>query len=355
MADPDNDGIWEGSWNFPAGSTTNWDYKFQRDDGANCNWMDGGNYGLVLDESGGGTQVLDVIDWYCASWGPSEITGPGSYCVYLCCCDNTLWIPLNTPYDFPQISGLQLDPGCNIENTQCDDPNCSPGQGAGNWDIVLGADDNWYFTLCLIDVPGGPNAYEGCFCLTIDEILPVELASFDAVAGDNIVTLNWSTASETDNDYFSIERDDVEVAQVNAHNSATGSDYVWIDSDVMNGVTYTYTLINVDVNGAEQAIATESVTPNRNNGSVMEYSLDQNFPNPFNPSTSISYSLEAAGLVTITVFDITGREVATLVNSVQAEGSHSVEFNAAGLPSGIYMYRMEADDFSDVQKMILMK
>jgi len=85
------------------------------------------------------------------------------------------------------------------------------------------------------------------------------------------------------------------------------------------------------------------------------YSLSQNYPNPFNPSTKISFSLPKAGSVKLIVFDILGREVATLVNDYRTAGTHSVEFNALNLASGVYLYRIESGDFSDVKKMMLIK
>lgn len=86
-----------------------------------------------------------------------------------------------------------------------------------------------------------------------------------------------------------------------------------------------------------------------------EYTLSQNYPNPFNPTTVISYQLPIAGFVSLKVYDVLGREVATLVNKEQNAGNYKVEFNANNLSSGIYFYRMEAGDFVSVQKMILMK
>jgi hypothetical protein len=86
------------------------------------------------------------------------------------------------------------------------------------------------------------------------------------------------------------------------------------------------------------------------------YQLDQNYPNPFNPSTEIRYSVAKAGLVSLKVFDILGREVATLVSSNQEAGSHSVSFNAGqGLASGVYFFRLEAGSFVATHKMMLLK
>ena len=85
------------------------------------------------------------------------------------------------------------------------------------------------------------------------------------------------------------------------------------------------------------------------------YALNQNYPNPFNPSTTISFSLPHAAQVSLKVFDILGQEVATLVNGSLTAGSHEVQFNASGLASGIYFYKIASGDFSQVMKMVLTK
>ncbi len=86
-----------------------------------------------------------------------------------------------------------------------------------------------------------------------------------------------------------------------------------------------------------------------------EYNLMQNYPNPFNPSTSITYSLEKPGYVNLKIFNIPGQEIAELVNGFQQEGYHSVNFNAIDLPSGIYIYKINANKFTDIKKMQLIK
>lgn len=86
-----------------------------------------------------------------------------------------------------------------------------------------------------------------------------------------------------------------------------------------------------------------------------KFELKQNYPNPFNPQTNISFALPKTGNVKLTVFDITGKVVAELVNGIRSEGSHTVNFNADGLSSGTYFYKLETQGFSDVKKMILIK
>jgi hypothetical protein len=86
-----------------------------------------------------------------------------------------------------------------------------------------------------------------------------------------------------------------------------------------------------------------------------QFVLSQNFPNPFNPSTTIQYQLPAENATTLIIFDMVGREIATLVNTVQQSGSYSVRFNAADLPSGVYVYRLQSGGFSAAQKFVLVK
>ncbi|MGA9292804.1 MAG: T9SS type A sorting domain-containing protein [Ignavibacteriaceae bacterium] len=94
----------------------------------------------------------------------------------------------------------------------------------------------------------------------------------------------------------------------------------------------------------------------QNQGEVpASYSLEQNYPNPFNPSTVISYTLPAGGLVSLKVYDLLGEEVGTLVNRYQNAGLHEITFNASGLASGMYIYRLSAGNFVAEKKLVLMK
>jgi hypothetical protein len=85
------------------------------------------------------------------------------------------------------------------------------------------------------------------------------------------------------------------------------------------------------------------------------YSLTQNFPNPFNPSTTIQYTIPQSGEVRLSVFNGLGEEVKTLVNETKEPGVYEVEFSANEFPSGIYFYKIQAGSFVDTKKMILLK
>ena len=90
-------------------------------------------------------------------------------------------------------------------------------------------------------------------------------------------------------------------------------------------------------------------------GIIEGYKLEQNYPNPFNPSTTISYQLSAVSFVTLKVFDVLGRDVATLVNNEKRAGNYKVMFDANSLASGIYYYTLRAGSFIESKKMILLK
>ncbi len=83
--------------------------------------------------------------------------------------------------------------------------------------------------------------------------------------------------------------------------------------------------------------------------------LEQNYPNPFNPNTTIKYSIPNAGIVSVKVFDVLGKEVAELVNEIKSAGSYSVDFNASNLPSGVYFYCLKSGGFVESKKLILIK
>ena len=85
------------------------------------------------------------------------------------------------------------------------------------------------------------------------------------------------------------------------------------------------------------------------------YTLRQNFPNPFNPNTVIEFNLPKAANVIIEVYNLAGQKIITLLNKKMPAGSHQVDFNASNLSSGVYFYRIKAGEFQDVKKMVLLK
>ncbi len=193
-----------------------------------------------------------------------------------------------------------------------------------------------------------------------DEALPVELSSFVSVISGNNVTLNWSTSTETNNAGFDIERSAVngswsKIGYVAGNGTSTvPHSYSYTDRSVASG-TYSYRLKQVDFNGnfTYYNLGNEVII-----GVPEKFDLSQNYPNPFNPSTKINYALPVDGKVSIKLFDMSGKEVASLVNEVKTAGYHTVDFNASTLSSGVYFYRINVEgskNFVDTKKMMLVK
>lgn len=112
--------------------------------------------------------------------------------------------------------------------------------------------------------------------------------------------------------------------------------------------THGRSMFEVDISNLPSVI-------NNNTTSANDFILKQNYPNPFNPETNISYELKQKAFVTLKVFDLSGKEVAVLVNGIKASGSYNVKFSGADLSSGLYFYKLESGEFSEVKKMMLIK
>ncbi len=198
---------------------------------------------------------------------------------------------------------------------------------------------------------------DGCFCVFFERQLAVEMLSFTAGATNGAIQLAWATATENGNDHFEIFRNGSQVAEIaGAGVSETRTNYSWTDRDVIAGVTYSYELFTEDLNGIRRSHGTRTVEAGLNNSALItEYALHQNYPNPFNPSTSIQFDVPEAAQVTLSISNALGATVATLVNGRVEAGSHTVQFDAAGLPTGIYFYVLRSGSFSSTQKMLLLK
>jgi hypothetical protein len=123
-----------------------------------------------------------------------------------------------------------------------------------------------------------------------------------------------------------------------------------IDKGTNVGLTYLGSAPDL---GAYEFDPATDVKDNAN--AVKGFALGQNYPNPFNPSTVIRYQVSASGNVELKVFDVLGKEVATLVNEIQSAGTYSRTFNAANLPSGLYIYTLKAGSNVQTKKMLLLK
>ncbi len=187
--------------------------------------------------------------------------------------------------------------------------------------------------------------------------LPVELASFTHTVSGSDVTLNWVTSSEINNAGFDIERSVFEnnwtkIGHAEGHGTTSElTSYSFTDKGLRSG-SYSYRLKQIDFNGN---FTYYNLNSEVNVGAPESYSLSQNFPNPFNPTTTIEFTIPEDGFTALTVYDMSGKEVSRLVNEFKSAGFYKVNFNAASLSSGNYIYRLESGKFSQVKKMILVK
>jgi glucose/arabinose dehydrogenase len=193
----------------------------------------------------------------------------------------------------------------------------------------------------------------------IPTVIPVELGTFNAtVIEGKKVRLDWFTVTETNNAGFSIERskDGVnfrEIYFVGGNGTTTNRNtYSFLDEDVDYG-TYYYRLKQVDHDGSFNYLNVVTVDL----GLPKSFELRQNFPNPFNPSTKISFTVPDGinNKVTLKVFDLLGNEVTTLINENKSAGVYEVEFDASKLKSGVYIYQLSAGNSSSARKMIYIK
>ncbi|MBK7377898.1 MAG: hypothetical protein IPJ03_02660 [Ignavibacteriales bacterium] len=213
------------------------------------------------------------------------------------------------------------------------------------------------------------------------DIVPVELTSFTATAQQKAVTLNWQTATETNNSGFEIEKSPSPTPSLREGAFETigfvpgfgtttePKSYSFIDENLSAG-KYQYRLKQIDFDGSFEYSNTVEVEIT----SPTEFSLEQNYPNPFNPTTKIKYTIPSVTLslskrdilVSLKVFDVLGNQIATLVNEQQQPGTYEVEFNvgtglALSAASGVYYYQLRVYSVSgagglvETKKMILLR
>lgn len=226
---------------------------------------------------------------------------------------------------------------------------------------------DWYFPFAdaisadgnrigLTAYPPG-SGFAHALILTINTVVPVELTSFTADVIEKSVQINWSTATETNNSGFEVQRksnlEEWSIIDFIAGSGTTTEtkNYSYLDYLVPAGI-YTYRLKQIDLDGSyeySEEINVEVSFPN-------EFYLAQNYPNPFNPSTVIEFSLpENASNVRLSIYNSLGEQVAELVNTELPAGIYSYQWNAKNVATGMYMYKLMTDKFVSVKKMTLIK
>jgi photosystem II stability/assembly factor-like uncharacterized protein len=188
-----------------------------------------------------------------------------------------------------------------------------------------------------------------------DNPVPIELSTFESSTFGRDIQLKWTTKTEINSNKFEVERMSTfswfTVGSLNAAGqSSSPNSYSFIDKNLQSG-KYQYRLKMIDNDGAFKysSIANALISvPD-------EFSLTQNYPNPFNPSTIINYSIPENMRVTLSIYNIKGELIRTIVDGFQKAGYFSVSFNGQGLSNGIYFYKLDTGKYSQTKKMIFIK
>jgi len=229
--------------------------------------------------------------------------------------------------------------------------------GGANWEYQTIPTNEYLINVFFFNGDNGWAVGASGIVLATESTVPVELISFTASANVNSVKLEWSTATETNNSGFEVYRsltgDDFEnIGFVEGKGTTTEeTSYSFLDKKLRSGI-YSYKLVQIDYDGttSESDIVKVEIIAQPNG-----FSLDQNFPNPFNPSTNISFTIPTSGNTKLRIFNAIGEEIETLVNEIKEAGTYKINFDASNLASGIYYYRLETADFTSMKKMILLK
>jgi hypothetical protein len=222
-------------------------------------------------------------------------------------------------------------------------------------------DDYWV----IIDGRGAA-ANPRSYTLTVtcgDNPLAAELQSFDAAADGDAIAVNWSVASETNNDYFALQRSTdnndhwLDIARIAGRGTASsGATYAYDDQNVISGHRYTYRLVSVQLDGASSILSTADVDFGPGAAAAAaDFHLLGNYPNPFNPTTTIRYEALHDAEIMLEVFALDGRKLATLVDGFVEAGYHEVTFDGTSLGTGVYFARLTGASGAQMLKIVLMK
>ena len=195
----------------------------------------------------------------------------------------------------------------------------------------------------------------------ITPVVPVELISFNASIIDGYVSLAWVTATEVNNSGFSLERkfdseEFSEIAFIEGYGTVTEqTNYNYLDK-VLEPGSYSYRLKQIDFDGTFDYSNTIEITV----GTPVGFLVEQNFPNPFNPTTTIKFSLPMESKVKVSLYNLLGEQVMEIYNGRLSSGVKEIKVNAGELSSGVYFYSVTANsvggvEFNDVKKMTLLK
>ena len=283
----------------------------------------------------------------------SDIDNDGDYDLFIGRLSGSINYYENTGDRFNPVWTLNNQLTSSVEVKQSAHPGFADLDGDGRIDLVSGEYD------------GNFTFYKNLFA-----VIPVELTSFNAKVTGAGVVLTWTTATETNNRGFEIERSQRTAAGRQSGNSdngewvktgyikgngTTSEQNVYSFTDDVNSGYYLYRLKQIDFDGSFSFSRIIEINLN----APAKFSLSQNYPNPFNPSTTIKFSIPDDGYVSLKLYNTIGQEVASLVNGFVRAGEHEVILNASSarshLTSGVYIYRLESGSSLAIKKLVLLK
>jgi len=238
-------------------------------------------------------------------------------------------------YEFETFSGglelSQANEAINYNNTNPEDPNVEPEEEPEEEPVFSGS---------------------------------VELSRFIVASKKGIVKLAWTVASETNLLEYILERsenlmDYNEISRVSIKSSKNNKNtYKANDLMVLSGMSYTYRLLAVDENGISQVIGTKNLSVSANRKSILEteeFALEASYPNPFNPSFTVPFSIQTAQDVNIRLYNMSGEIVAIVASGQYSSGEYNIHVSGDNLASGVYLLRAQVNGEQATQKMLLVK
>ncbi len=263
---------------------------------------------------------------------------------------NCVWSNTTNYYNCSSgIGDISLDPNfCDYENSDFRLRPESPCIDSGHPSSEYNDPDS---TRNDMGIYGGPYSWQD------EDPVPVELSNFDAYFQSDKVILRWRTCTETDNFGFEAQRrtamedNFTKIGFIEGKGTTiTINDYVYEDLDVYQGIYY-YRLKQIDFDGSYEYSKIIEVQIE----SLKGFSLKQNYPNPFNPTTTISFELPEKSNIKLAIYNIIGKEIEVITTGEYEPGYHDILFDANNFSSGLYFYRLEADEFVEVRKLMVLK
>jgi len=326
----------DGNGHFTSGSSSGTEGQ---GGGFPCGDFDNdGDLDIIKEGSQSGEIVLYKNFTTCLISGPTVINLDSTMILFHCSDNDGYWTLVNNSLCNASISG----------NNSGDSIFVNAGSSEGSFTLsFFWPDSTWHCSRVI----------------SVDNPLPVELSGFAATVSGRDVVLNWKTLSEINSRGFDVER-----ASTNRTwskigflscigNSNTQTEYSFTDKGLLTG-KYNYRLKQIDLNGNQEYFELGNEVEI---GILAEFNLSQNYPNPFNPVTKIDYEIPNDGNASLVIYDVNGKEVRKLTSGFKPAGYYTESFDASGLSSGVYFYRLklivnaENRDFLTVKKMVLMK